>query len=173
MLDAWPDLDSGLIDPAADTEINRLIEMISESRSVRAEMNVPAGAEVPLIVVGADDDGTAQMARNAALLTRLARLSSITHEDAPPADAVQIVVGEATLALPLAGVIDIAAEKARLEKEIAKQEGEIRKISGKLSNEGFLAKAPAEVIEENRARLAEEEAKQKKLAQALARLAQI
>ncbi|MGB0342064.1 MAG: valine--tRNA ligase [Parvibaculales bacterium] len=173
MLDVWPDLDSGLIDPAADTEINRLIEMISEIRSVRAEMNVPAGAEVPLIVVGADDDGTAQMARNAALLTRLARLSSITHDDAPPADAVQIVVGEATLALPLAGVIDIAAEKARLEKEIAKQEGEIRKISGKLSNEGFLAKAPAEVIEENRARLAEEEAKQKKLAQALARLAQI
>ena len=75
--------------------------------------------------------------------------------------------------MPLAGIIDIAAEKARLEKEIAKQEGEIRKISGKLSNEGFLAKAPAEVIEENRARLAEEEAKQQKLAQALARLAQI
>ena len=75
--------------------------------------------------------------------------------------------------MPLAGIIDIAAEKARLEKEIVKQEGEIRKISGKLSNEGFLAKAPAEVIEENRARLAEEEAKQQKLAQALARLAQI
>ena len=173
MLDSWPELDSGLIDAAADAEINRLIEMISEIRSVRSEMNVPASAEVPLVVVGANAETTAQLARNEALLKRLARLSGMAHDGAPPSGAVQIVVGEATLALPLAGIIDIAAEKARLEKEIAKQEGEIRKISGKLSNEGFLAKAPAEVIEENRARLAEEEAKQQKLAQALARLAQI
>ena len=141
MLDSGPELDSGLIDAAADVEINRLIEMISEIRSVRSEMNVPASAEVPLVVVGANAETTAQLARNEALLKRLARLSGMAHDGAPPSGAVQIVVGEATLALPLAGIIDIAAEKARLEKEIAKQEGEIRKISGKLSNEGFLAKS--------------------------------
>ena len=79
-------------------------------------------------------------------------------------------MGEATLALPLADVIDVDAEKARLTKDISKVEGEIKKISGKLGNQGFLDKAPEAVIEENKARLAEEEARRDKLQSALARL---
>ena len=81
------------------------------------------------------------------------------------------VLGEAVFALPLADVIDIDAERARLQKEIGKTEGEIKKLSGKLSNEGFLAKAPEDVVAENRARLSEEEARRDKLNSALARLA--
>ena len=82
-----------------------------------------------------------------------------------------IFLGEVVFALPLADVIDIDAERARLQKEIGKTEGEIKKLSGKLSNEGFLAKAPEDVVAENRARLSEEEARRDKLNSALARLA--
>jgi valyl-tRNA synthetase len=83
---------------------------------------------------------------------------------------VQTVLGEATFALPLADVIDVDAEKARLKKDIGKVEGEIKKISGKLGNQGFLDKAPQAVIEENQSRLAEEEARRDKLTAALERL---
>jgi valyl-tRNA synthetase len=84
--------------------------------------------------------------------------------------AVQIVVEEATLILPLAGVIDIDQERTRLQKEIGKVEGEIRKVEGKLGNQAFVAKAPPEVVEENRERLAEFEAAKAKLADALKRI---
>ena len=170
MLDTWPTLPRSLIDEKADGEINWLIEAISEIRSVRAEMNVPAGAQVPLIVVGASDATRARMVETEAVLKRLARLAEISEADAVPEGAVQTVLGEATLALPLADVIDVDAEKARLSKDIAKLEGEIMKISGKLGNKGFLDKAPEAVIEENKARLAEEEARRDKLQSALARL---
>ena len=170
MLDTWPTLPRSLIDEKADGEINWLIEAISEIRSVRAEMNVPAGAQVPLIVVGASDATRARMVETEAVLKRLARLAEISEADAVPEGAVQTVLGEATLALPLAEVIDVDAEKARLSKDIAKLEGEIMKISGKLGNKGFLDKAPEAVIEENKARLAEEEARRDKLQLALARL---
>ncbi|MCH1568464.1 MAG: class I tRNA ligase family protein, partial [Alphaproteobacteria bacterium] len=170
MLDTWPTLPRSLIDEKADGEINWLIEAISEIRSVRAEMNVPAGAQVPLIVVGASDATRARLGETEAVLKRLARLAEISEADAVPEGAVQTVLGEATLALPLADVIDVDAEKARLSKDIAKLEGEIMKISGKLGNKGFLDKAPEAVIEENKARLAEEEARRDKLQSALARL---
>ena len=104
------------------------------------------------------------------MLKRLARLADISEADAVPEGAVQAVLGEATLALPLADVIDVDAEKARLTKDIGKAEGEIKKISGKLGNQGFLDKAPEAVIEENKVRLAEEEARRDKLQSALARL---
>jgi valyl-tRNA synthetase len=87
-----------------------------------------------------------------------------------PQGAVQIVLGEAILALPLADVIDVEAEKARLQKEIGKVNGEIKKISGKLGNQGFLDKAPEAVINENKQRLVDEEARLEKLGEALARL---
>ena len=170
MLDSWPQLLDTLIKPEADAEVTWLIDAITEIRSVRAEMNVPAGAKVPLVVVGANDATQARLTDTEALLTRLARLDAITHADAVPEGAVQTVLGEATLALPLADVIDVDAERARLKKDIGKVEGEIQKISGKLGNQGFLDKAPEAVIEENKARLAEEEARRDKLAAALARL---
>ena len=170
MLDVWPSLSDSLINQAADTEINWLIEAIGEIRSVRSEMNVPAGAQVPLVVVGADAATQKRLSETNAVLKRLARLADISEADAVPEGAVQAVLGEATLALPLADVIDVDAEKARLTKDIGKVEGEIKKISGKLGNQGFLDKAPEAVIEENKARLAEEEARRDKLQSALARL---
>jgi valyl-tRNA synthetase len=170
MLDVWPALPDSLINAEADTEINWLIEAIGEIRSVRSEMNVPAGAQVPLVVVGAGEATQKRLGETQAVLKRLARLAEISEADSVPEGAVQTVLGEATLALPLADVIDVDAEKARLKKDIGKVEGEIKKISGKLGNQGFLDKAPEAVIEENKARLAEEEARRDKLQSALARL---
>ena len=103
------------------------------------------------------------------LLGRMARIDGMSIGDAPKG-ALQVVVDEAVVALPLAGVIDLDAEKARLEKAIAKADGEIAKIDKKLSNQGFLAKAPDEVVQENRDRLAEEKAARDKLANALERI---
>ena len=170
MLDSWPSLPESLIKPEADAEVTWLIEAITEIRSVRAEMNVPAGAKVPLIVVGANDATQSRLSQTEAVLQRMARLESIGQADAVPDGAVQTVLGEATLALPLADVIDVDAERARLKKDIGKVEGEIKKISGKLGNQGFLDKAPEAVIKENKARLADEEARRDKLAAALERL---
>ena len=170
MLDVWPNLPDTLINTAADAEVTWLIAAITEIRSVRAEMNVPARAQVPLVVVGAGEDTKARLSQTETILQRLARLDTISYADAVPEGAVQTVLGEATLALPLADVIDVDAERARLKKDIGKVEGEIKKISGKLGNQGFLDKAPEAVIEENKARLADEEARRDKLADALARL---
>jgi valyl-tRNA synthetase len=125
---------------------------------------------VPLIIVGANDATKARLGETDAVLKRLARLAEITEADAVPDGAVQTVLGEATLAITLADVIDVDAEKARLKKDIGKVEGEIKKISGKLGNQGFLDKAPQAVIDENKTRLAEEEARRDKLQSALERI---
>ncbi len=171
MLDQWPNLAEGLVDEDAMAEIGWLIGAISEIRSVRAEMNVPAGAQVPLVAIDAGDQTQARLTATSDTLKRLARVSDISFADTVPPGSAQTVLGEAVFALPLADVIDIDAERARLQKEIGKTEGEIKKLSGKLSNEGFLAKAPEDVVAENRARLSEEEARHDKLNSALARLA--
>lgn len=170
MLDSWPTLADGLIDEAADDEINWLIEAITGIRSVRAEMNVPAGAKLALVAVSANAQTRQRFEQTKSVLQRLARVEDIQFADAVPEGAVQLVLGEATLALPLADVIDVDAEKARLQKAIGKVNGEIKKISGKLGNQGFLDKAPEAVIKENKQRLAEEEAHLEKLGEALARL---
>ena len=170
MLDKWPNLPESLINPQADAEMKWLIQAITDIRSVRAEMNVPAGAQIPLIMVGAQTETQARLERLEPVLKRLARLSDVQLADSVPQGAVQTVLDEAILALPLADIIDVDAEKARLAKEIAKTEAEIKKLSGKLNNQGFLDKAPEAVIEENRSRLAEEEARLEKLTAAVRRL---
>ena len=147
-----------------------LLEAMGEFGSVRSELNGPAGAQGPLIVVGANGATKARLGETDAVLKRLARLAEITEADAVPDGAVQTVLGEATLAITLADVIDVDAEKARLKKDIGKVEGEIKKISGKLGNQGFLDKAPQAVIDENKTRLAEEEARRDKLQSALERI---
>ena len=170
MLDHWPKLAENLVDENATAEIGWLIGAISEIRSVRAEMNVPAGAQVSLLAIDAGDQTQARLIATSDTLKRLARVSDISFADSVPSGSAQTVLGEAVFALPLADVIDIDAERARLQKEIGKTEGEIKKLSGKLSNEGFLAKAPEDVVAENRARLSEEEARRDKLNSALASL---
>ena len=169
MLSPWPEQATGLF-PEAAAEIDWLVALISAVRSVRTEMNVPAGAQVPLVVVGANDETRSRLDRHAAAIARLARVAGITRADAVPASSAQFVVGEATWALPLADLIDIEAEKARLAKEIGKAEAEIGKIDKKLSNPQFVEKAPEEVIAEQRERLAEAQALRDKLTAARARL---
>src|SRR5690606_37612724 len=163
VLSPWPELELGLFHEAA-SEIDWLVALISAIRSVRTEMNVPAGAQVPLVVVGASDETRERLDRHAAAIARLARVSGVSHAYSVPPSSAQFVVGEATWALPLEGLIDITAEKARLAKEIGKAEGEIAKIDKKLSNPQFMEKAPDAVVEEQRERLAEAQALRDKLA---------
>ena len=168
-LSVWPSFE-GLADPKADAEIGWLIALVSEVRSVRSEMNVPGGAKIPLVLVGAGKAARARADRYEETVKRLARLESIAFARTPPKGAAQIVLTDVTAALPLAGVIDMDAERARLEREIAKSEGEIAKVDAKLANADFVAKAPPEVVEENRERKAAFEATVKKLRTALKRV---
>ncbi len=157
----WPTL-SGLGDKDADAEMGWVIRLISDVRSVRSEMNVPAGAKIPLMIKGASAENLARLDRHKDLILRLARLSSADVSETVPAGALQMVLDEATVLLPVADVVDLKAETVRLKKELGKLEGEISKIDAKLGNEKFLASAPVEVVDEQRERKAEaEEAKAK------------
>ncbi|ODT81101.1 MAG: valine--tRNA ligase [Pelagibacterium sp. SCN 64-44] len=169
ILGQWPDL-AGLEDEEADAELNWLIDVITHVRSVRSEMNVPAGAKLPLVVVGAGETTLRRLVAGAALITRLARLEEISPQADVPGESAQFVVGEATWALPLAGVIDIAAEKARLEKEVARLDADVAQIDKKLGNEQFVAKAPEEVIEEQKVRRETALERRLHIREALARL---
>jgi valyl-tRNA synthetase len=168
MLSPWPE-PLGLENAQADAEIGWLIKLISEVRSVRAEMNVPAGAKVPLLIAGAGEETKARVARHGETLLRLARLDTLDFGK-PPRGAVQIVLDEATLALPLAGIIDIDAEQKRLKREMDKVGSELKQLNAKLSNEKFVSRAPEHVVEEQRERKVEAEAIAAKLDQALKRL---
>lgn len=167
----WPhDLDD-LVDPAAQREIDWVIAVIAAVRSVRAELNVPAGAKVPLLLRDADSAIVARLDRHGQAIARLARVEPGLLDTAePPAGAVQEALDDTVLVLPIADVIDVAAEKARLEKTLGKLDGEIGKLSGKLKNEKFIGKAPAHIVEKERDKLSEQEAARAKVADALARL---
>jgi valyl-tRNA synthetase len=169
MLSQWP-THLGLQNAKADAEMDWVTRFITEVRSVRAEMNVPAGAKVPLVAVGASDDTKARVAAHDETLKRLARIETIDFADAPPEGSVQIVLDEATLAMPLKGVIDIGAESERLKREIDKVGSEIAQLTAKLANEKFVSRAPEHVVEEQRERKSEAEATAVKLEQALKRL---
>ncbi|WP_293676964.1 valine--tRNA ligase [uncultured Phenylobacterium sp.] len=166
----FPELSSDLIDPAADAEIALLIAAITEGRSVRQELNVPASAQPALLVVETSDAQRRVLTENAPLVARLLRVSEVRFVEVAPEGSIPFVVEGATLALPVAEFIDIAAERARLTKEVASLAGDIAKTAGKLANPDFVARAPEEVVEENRERLADAEAAKAKLEGALARL---
>jgi valyl-tRNA synthetase len=168
----WPQLD----DPAlsyedASTEIARVIALVTGVRAARAEMNVPAGAKIPLLL--RDDSGLPDWAESQReQIVQLARLESMAAlEGDPPKGSIQLVIDGASVALPLSGIIDVAQESARLEKELARIAQEIAKIEAKLGNEKFLAKAPEHVIAEQQRRKSEAEAACEKLKQALDRVA--
>src|SRR5690606_36648932 len=142
----------------------------SNVRSLRAEMNVPAGARLSLVVTGAGEETLRRLVADTALITRLARLDDISPRPDVPGESAQFVVGDATFALPLAGVIDLGVEKAGLEKELVKMDGEIAEVDKKLNTEQFDAKAAEEVIEEEKARRAAAVARRKKILEAMQRL---
>ena len=150
----WPEDMSGLHDQAAMDELNWIVALITVVRSIRSELNVPAGAMIPLLLKGATGETLARLARHEELIKRMARLSSVTEAENAPKGSAQAVLGEATIILPLADVIDLAAERARLQKEAQKLRQEIEKLDAKLADEGFTAKAPEEVVDEQKERLA-------------------
>ena len=166
----WPVVDAALADPAADAEVGWVIGLVTEIRALRAEANVPAGARLDMVLVAADDVVRARVGSHGDLISRLARLESITFADAAPKGSVQLVVAGTTAALALGDVIDLAAERKRLEKEIGKTEQELAKIDAKLANPAFTAKAPPEVIEEQQERRDAALQAKGKLSDALARL---
>ena len=169
VLAPWPKLE-GLEAPEAEAEIGWLIDIVTEIRSVRAEMNVPAGAQIPLVLVGAGEAARERVIIWHDVLTRLARLSAIAFELEAPAGSVQIVVRDQTVALPLAGIIDMEAEAGRLAKELAKAADDIAKVDAKLGNADFIKRAPEEVIEEQRERRETAAARAAKIREALTRL---
>ncbi|SFK22923.1 valine--tRNA ligase [Methylocapsa palsarum] len=165
----WPNLE-GCENPAAEAEVGWLLELVSEVRSVRAEMNVPAGAQIPLTLVAAGEEITARAKRWDEPLRRLARLSEVSFAAEAPEKSVQVIVRGSIAALPLQGIIDFDAEKSRLAKEIAKLLADAKKTEAKLGNADFVARAPEEVVAENRERLAEALARADKLGSALSKL---
>tara|TARA_R110002126_G_scaffold10533_49_gene48593 strand:- start:555 stop:3251 length:2697 start_codon:yes stop_codon:yes gene_type:complete len=170
MLQSWPELGADLRSPDAEDEMAWVVRAVSEVRAIRSEMNVPPSAELPMTLTGASAATLARLETHRSLLIRLARLSDITVSDTVPSGAVQVVIDEATAALPIGEVVDISQEVARLQKEIDKVDDEIGKIEKKLSNENFVSRAPAAVVEEQHARAADYRQSRGKLSEALDRL---
>jgi valyl-tRNA synthetase len=165
----WPSL-SGLASTEADEEIGWVVRLVSEVRSVRTEMNVPAGAKIPLVITGASDTTKQRAEEHEETIKRLARLDDISLAHTAPKGAALIVVGEATVALPLEGVIDMSAEAKRLSKEIDKAEADLGKAEAWLANEANVAKSPEHVVALNRERVADGAERIKRLRAALKRI---
>jgi valyl-tRNA synthetase len=157
---------------AASAEMNWVIDLIKGVRSVRSEMNVPAGAKIPLVLTGADATAKERLARNKDVIMSLARLTHADPADSIPKGSAQFVLGEAVAALPLGDVIDFAKERARLEKDLKKTQDEIARFDAKLSNEQFVSKAPEDVLAEQREKRAEAATLAARLSDAIGRLSQ-
>ena len=169
---AWPELDAtALIDALADAEIGWVIRLIEGVRSVRAELNVPPKAQVAMVLTGHTPAVGERLLRNHALIQRLGTLSECAVADEAPAGSVTLALEDCAVNLELAGVIDIEAERARLEKTLGKVRKDADGLERKLGNESFLAKAPQEVVDEQRDRLAAARSEAAKLEGALTRLA--
>ncbi|MEO9648855.1 MAG: valine--tRNA ligase [Roseobacter sp.] len=170
----WPDYNaSDLVDGAADQELNWVINLIEAIRSARAQMHVPAGLYVPLLVTDIDAAGDAAWSRNETLIKRLARVETLERADTFPKGTVSLAVTGGTFGLPLAGIIDIDEEKARLQKSLDKLAKELGGLRGRLNNPKFAASAPKAVVAETRANLTLREEEESKLKGAIARLAEL
>jgi valyl-tRNA synthetase len=170
IVESWPQLSSDLVDEDAEAEIEWMVRLIAETRSTRSELNVPPGAKVPLLLIGADASTEARLERYQDLIDRMGRLEYSTSAKEAPRGSVTFVLDGATVALPLQGVVDLPAEAARLSKDIAKLDAEVVKMDQKLANRQFVEKAPEEVVEELRERRAEAAASAAKLKHALTQI---
>ncbi len=168
MMKRWPKLDADVIDKDAQEEMNWVIRLISGIRSVRSDMNVPAAAKIKMLLKGANAANKQRLASYNDIVCRLARLeSAVTSESPAQKGSIQIVLDEANIILPIADVVDIEQERIRLNKEIEKVSQSIEKIDKMLSNPGFLAKAPEEVVEAQKETMRDAENVRQKLKQAL------
>ncbi|MDO7556608.1 MAG: valine--tRNA ligase [Loktanella sp.] len=170
----WPTFTAAdLVDAEADREMNWVINLIESVRSARAQSHVPAGAKVPLVVMGLDAKGQSAWDNNSALIMRLARIETLDHVDAFPKGCVTIPMEGGTFGLPLAGLIDVVDEISRLEKTMLKLGKELGGLRGRLNNPKFVESAPTEVIVEARENLALREEEEAQLKAAIARLAEL
>jgi valyl-tRNA synthetase len=157
-------------DPAAEAEIGWVVDLVTAIRSVRAEMNIPPATLTPLVLAGASAETKGRAQRWNDVVRRMARLGDISFGDAAPEGAVQLLVRGEVAALPLKGVIDLSAEKTRLDKELAKADADIKRVDAKLGNEKFVANAPDEIVEEEKEKREAAVARKAKLLEALQRL---
>jgi valyl-tRNA synthetase len=165
----WPEHDS-LDDLEAEAEIGWVIDLVTAIRSLRAEMNIPPATLTPLVLAGASAETKGRAQRWSDVVKRMARLSDISFADRAPEGAVQLLVRGEVAALPLKGVIDFSAEKARLDKELAKAEADIKRVDAKLANEKFVANAPEEIVEEEKEKRDAAMARKARIVEALERL---
>ena len=169
----WPKYGMELVNDAATSEISWTISLIDAIRSARAQMNVPAGSRVPLVQVQNTRAGAAAMAANMAQICQMARITEVKTENEMPKGAITVSAPGATFGLPLADIIDVSAEKFRLEKNMGKLAKELGGLRGRLNNPKFAASAPPEVLAETKANLTAREEEEQKISEALARLAEI
>ncbi len=168
----WPTLPATLIDPAAQTEMTFVTTLIDEIRSARAQVHVPVGLKTDLIALALTDDARAAFQRNESLIKRLARVDAVSEGTAPKG-AITLPAPGATFAIPLAGIIDVAEEKLRLQKSMDKLAKEIAGLMGRLNNPNFAASAPEDVVIEAQTNLAARQDEQAKLQAAVTRLAEL
>ena len=157
-------------DPAAEAEIGWVVDLVTAIRSVRAEMNIPPATLTPLVLAAASAETKGRAQRWNDVVKRMARLADISFADSTPQGAVQLLVRGEVAALPLKGVIDFSAEKARLDKEIVKADADIKRVDAKLGNEKFVANAPDEIVEEEKEKREAAVARKEKILEALERL---
>ena len=165
----WPQPEAE-VDVQAKAEVDWLIKLISEVRSAKVELNIAPGTKMTAHVAGASVELQQQIARQSAALDRVGRLGTVSFDPAPEGASAQIVVDGATYVLPLAGAIDVDAEKARLTKALEASQKEAKSLSGRLGNPNFVEKAKPEAVEKARADLAEKEAEAARLQEAIERL---
>src|SRR5450631_2797813 len=157
-------------DPAAEAEIGWVVDLVTAIRSVRAEMNIPPATLTPLLLAGASAETKGRAQRWNDVVKRMARLADISFADTAPEGAVKLLVRGEVAALPLKGVIDLKAEKARLDKELAKADADIKRVDAKLTNEKFVANAPEEIVEEEKEKREAAVARKARIVEALERL---
>jgi valyl-tRNA synthetase len=168
--ESWPDYSAIVRDAAAEAEMNWVKTLISEVRSVRAEMNVPPSAKLPLVLKTPSAVEREWLTRHNDMILRMARLETAVAGDAFAKGAAQIVAGDGTAALSLEGFIDFDKERARLTKDLKKADEEVARVDQKLNNENFVSRAPEDVVQELRDKRVEHEGTRAKVAEALKRL---
>ncbi|MGE6243268.1 valine--tRNA ligase [Ectopseudomonas guguanensis] len=173
MLQPWPVAAEERIDAAAEADIEWVKQLMLGVRQIRGEMKISMAKRIGIIVANANDADLRRLADFEPLLNKLAKFESVrvlgAGEEAPM--SATALVGEMQVLVPMAGLIDKDAELARLDKEITRLQGEVQRVGGKLANEGFVAKAPAEVLDKERAKLAEAEQALSKLVEQRGKIA--
>jgi valyl-tRNA synthetase len=168
----WPDVAPVAEPEAARAEISWMVQLITGIRAVRSEMNVPPSIKSPVLLQGADETVMARLHAWSEAMSRMARASEVSALTGPaPRHAAQLVLGETTVILPLAGIIDLDAERARLTAARQKAAAELAKVQQKLGNEAFTSRAPEEVLDEHREREMNFAAELRRLEEALQRIA--